>query len=94
MFIQDMTKQLGTLDNRYGGGRVRRAAVAFLDDEVSPLRDLAESIAELRQIADGRDDILAEAAGISAGPGMPGPPPMSAMSSSPPNSLSVATLSS
>ena len=30
-------------------------------------RDLAESIAELRQIADGRDDILAEAAGITAG---------------------------
>lgn len=30
-------------------------------------RDLAESIAELRQIADGHDDVLAEAAGISAG---------------------------
>ena len=30
-------------------------------------RDLAESIAELRQIADGRNDILAEAAGITAG---------------------------
>ena len=30
-------------------------------------RDLAESIAELRGIADGRDDILAEAAGITAG---------------------------
>jgi hypothetical protein len=28
---------------------------------------LAESIAELRQIADGHDDVLAEAAGISAG---------------------------
>jgi hypothetical protein len=28
-------------------------------------RDLAESIAELRQIADGHDDVLAEAAGIS-----------------------------
>ena len=30
-------------------------------------RDLDESIAELRQIADGNDDVLAEAAGISAG---------------------------
>jgi hypothetical protein len=30
-------------------------------------RDLAESIAELREIAAGRDDILAEAAGIEAG---------------------------
>jgi hypothetical protein len=30
-------------------------------------RNLAESITELREIADGRDDILAEAAGIIAG---------------------------
>jgi hypothetical protein len=30
-------------------------------------RNLAESIAELREIADGRNDILAEAAGITAG---------------------------
>jgi hypothetical protein len=30
-------------------------------------RDLDESIEELRQIADGRNDILAEAAGITAG---------------------------
>jgi hypothetical protein len=30
-------------------------------------RDLAESIAELRKIADGRDHVLAEAAGITAG---------------------------
>ena len=30
-------------------------------------RDLAESIAELREIADGRNYILAEAAGITAG---------------------------
>ena len=30
-------------------------------------RDLAASIAELREIADGRSDILAEAAGITAG---------------------------
>jgi hypothetical protein len=29
--------------------------------------NLDESIEELRQIADGRDDILAEAAGITAG---------------------------
>jgi len=30
-------------------------------------RDLAESIAELRQIAGGRNDILAQAAGITVG---------------------------
>jgi hypothetical protein len=30
-------------------------------------RDLAESIAELREIADGRNDMQAEAAGITAG---------------------------
>jgi hypothetical protein len=30
-------------------------------------RDLAESITELREMADGRDDILAEAAGLEAG---------------------------
>jgi hypothetical protein len=30
-------------------------------------RDLATSIAELREIADGRDDVLAEAGGITAG---------------------------
>jgi hypothetical protein len=30
-------------------------------------RDLADSIAELREIAGGRDDILAEAAGIEVG---------------------------
>jgi hypothetical protein len=29
--------------------------------------DLAESIAELREIADGHDEVLAEAAGITAG---------------------------
>jgi hypothetical protein len=29
--------------------------------------DLAESIVELREIADGRDRVLAEAAGITAG---------------------------
>jgi hypothetical protein len=30
-------------------------------------RNLAESIAELRELADGHDDVLAEAAGITAG---------------------------
>ena len=30
-------------------------------------RNLTQSIAELREIADGRNDILAEAAGITAG---------------------------
>jgi hypothetical protein len=30
-------------------------------------RDLAESIAELRQIADGNEDVLSEAAGITVG---------------------------
>jgi hypothetical protein len=30
-------------------------------------RDLAKSITELREIVDGRNDILAEAAGITAG---------------------------
>ena len=30
-------------------------------------RDLAESVAELREVANGRNDILAEAAGIQAG---------------------------
>jgi hypothetical protein len=30
-------------------------------------RNLAESIAELREMADGRDHVLAEAAGITAG---------------------------
>jgi hypothetical protein len=34
---------------------------------LSAVPNLDESIAELRQIADGRDDILAEAAGITAG---------------------------
>ena len=30
-------------------------------------RDLSASIAELREMADGRDDVLAEAAGVTAG---------------------------
>jgi transcriptional regulator with XRE-family HTH domain len=36
-FIQEMTGNLATLDNRYGGGQVRHAAVAFLNGEVAPL---------------------------------------------------------
>jgi hypothetical protein len=43
-------------------------------------RNLDESIEELRQIADGRNDILAEAAGSPRAPGTPAPPPTSAMS--------------
>jgi hypothetical protein len=31
------------------------------------LRNLSESITELREMADGRNDVLAEAAGITAG---------------------------
>ena len=30
-------------------------------------RDLAEAIAELRELADGHDEVLAEAAGITVG---------------------------
>jgi|tagenome__1003787_1003787.scaffolds.fasta_scaffold20923853_1 hypothetical protein len=41
--------------------------------------NLAESIEELRQIADGPDDILAEAAGLAAG--TPGHPPTRGMNS-------------
>jgi len=37
-------------------------------------RNLAESITELREIANGRDDILAEAAGIMAGSWYAWPP--------------------
>jgi hypothetical protein len=43
-------------------------------------RNLDESIEELRQIADGRNDILAEAASITPGLGMPARPLTSAMS--------------
>ena len=60
-FIQEMTRNLGALDNRYGGGQVRNAAVAFLDGEVSPLltsgrfsvsvgRSLLRSAAELTRL--------------------------------------------
>jgi transcriptional regulator with XRE-family HTH domain len=59
--IQDMTKQFSSLDNRYGGGQVRRSAVAFLDGEVAPLlsdgrfsasvgRSLLRSAAELARL--------------------------------------------
>jgi hypothetical protein len=43
-------------------------------------RDLDEAIEALRQIADGRNDILAEAAGITAGSWYASPPLTSAMS--------------
>jgi hypothetical protein len=43
-------------------------------------RNLDESIEELRQIADGRNDILAEAAGSPQAPGMPAQQPTLAMS--------------
>jgi protein-disulfide isomerase-like protein with CxxC motif len=33
----------------------------------SGLRDLAESTAELRELADGHDEVVAQAAGITAG---------------------------
>jgi hypothetical protein len=45
-------------------------------------RNLDESIEELRQIADSRNDIPAEAASSLPGLGMPAGPPMLAMSSS------------
>ena len=38
-------------------------------------RDFTESIAELRQLAGGRDHVLAEAAGITAGSWYSQPPP-------------------
>ena len=40
-------------------------------------RNLDESIEELRQIADGRNDVLAEAAGITVGTWYASPPLMS-----------------
>jgi hypothetical protein len=43
-------------------------------------RDLAESIAELREIADGHDEVLAKAAGITAGSTTHGRPHTSATS--------------
>jgi hypothetical protein len=45
------------------GAELRGTAVRYAAEK----RDLAESIAELREMANGRDDILAEAAGIEAG---------------------------
>jgi hypothetical protein len=44
----------------------------------------AGEVFDLRQIADSRNDILAAAAGITAGSWTPGRPPMSATSGSPP----------
>jgi transcriptional regulator with XRE-family HTH domain len=60
-FIQEMTANLATFDNRYGGGQVRHAAVAFLDGEVAPLlthgrystntgRSLLQATAELARL--------------------------------------------
>jgi hypothetical protein len=43
-------------------------------------RNPAESIAELREIANGHDDILAEAVGITAGSWYASPVPVSGMS--------------
>jgi hypothetical protein len=43
-------------------------------------RNLDESVEELRQIADSRNDILADAAGITAGFWYASQPPISAMS--------------
>jgi hypothetical protein len=43
-------------------------------------RDIAESIAELRELADGHDEVLAEAAGSRSVRGLPGRPPMLVMS--------------
>ena len=45
------------------GAELSGTAMRYAAEE----RDLAESIAELRQLADGRDHVLAEAAGITAG---------------------------
>jgi hypothetical protein len=43
-------------------------------------RNLAESIAELREIADGHDEVLAEATGITAGAWYAWPSPMPVIS--------------
>src|SRR5688572_13970073 len=48
-------------------------------------RNLADSIAELREMAAGRDDVLAQAAGIEAGSWLHGPQRMSDTSSLLPN---------
>ena len=47
--------------------RVRTALHGTAMRYAAERRNLDESIEELRQIADGRNDILAEAAGITAG---------------------------
>jgi hypothetical protein len=45
------------------GSQLHGTAIRYAAEE----RDLATSIAELREMADGRNDVLAEAAGITAG---------------------------
>ena len=53
---------------RVRSGLVTRRRVARHGHEyAAEKRDLAQSIAEVRELAAGRDDILAEAAGIEAG---------------------------
>lgn len=60
-FIRDVTGQLSQLDNKHGGGHVRRAALSLLDDEVAPMlragkftdqvgRELLSAAAELTQL--------------------------------------------
>lgn len=60
--IRDLTQSYRELDNKLGGGRLRRAVVEYLDMEVSPLlaggryraetgRELAAAAAELAQLA-------------------------------------------
>lgn len=59
--IRDLTTQLGQLDNRHGGGQVRRVALAVLNEQVAPLlqtgrfndkigRGLLAAAAELTQL--------------------------------------------
>ena len=60
--IREVTRSYRELDNKLGGGRLRRAAVAYLDTEVAPLlaggrygaevgRELAAAASELAQLA-------------------------------------------
>lgn len=60
--IREVTQSYRELDNKLGGGRLRRTVVAYLDVEVSPLlaggsygpqigRELASAAAELAQLA-------------------------------------------
>jgi hypothetical protein len=66
---------------RYGTGFVdqigragQRASSSTHRVNATKQHNLAESIAELRKIANGRHDILAEAAGITPAPGVRLPP--------------------